>query len=84
MGQLFEERLCMNLLMLVLILISSHLIGFVVGKERGEEELVLDELGDYLVHLPLTAGMWDVDRIAGGQRRSFFGLYSDYQLFLTD
>ena len=74
----------MNLLMLVSILISSHLIGFVVGKERGEEELVLDELGDYLVHLPLTAGMWDVDRIAGGLRRSFFGLYSDYQLFLTD
>ena len=57
MGQLFEELLCMNLLMLVSILISSHLIGFVVGKEREEEELVLDELGDYLVHLPLTAGM---------------------------
>ena len=68
----------MNLLMLVLILISSHLIGFVVGKEREEVELAQDELEDYLVHLPLIAGMWDVDGIAGGLRRSFFGLYSDY------
>ena len=56
MGQLFEELLCMNLLMSVSILISSDLIGFVVGKEREEVELVLDELGGYLVHLPLTAG----------------------------
>ena len=74
----------MSLLMLVSILISSHLIGFVVGMEREEVELVQDELEDYLVHLPLNAGTWHVDGIAGGLRRSFFGLCSDYQLFLTD
>ena len=75
MGQLFEEQMCMLLLMLVSVLISSHSIDFVFGKELGEVGRDPGGLGHCLEHLTLTADCGLRVGIAEGPRRSVFGLF---------